>query len=415
MKKGRESAKVLDFVALSLERAMGANMESFDLTLGDEDDFITATIILSFTPLLDLQKDLFLPPTLLQFTLLEGKDLMAVDSSGTSDPYVNIKVNGQKFLKSNVIKKDLNPVWNQSFDIYLNDPRKSVIYLEVRDWNRIDSFEPLGYTVIYPTNIVTKSDEIFCMDLENASKGQLKYKCSFLTIEQVPEKRLEAAMKTWKEVFGEGSVLIDNPLISGTGAILSGTGALIGATGKGAVNVMGATGKGAVNLVGATGKGAIDAAGFAGKGVVNIASLTGKGAADLASGTANIATKPFAFAKKGMGGIFNTKSGTEVSHIESEEKIQDKLPEKIQEDISAAPLEKTINSSIDPVESIITENKIQDDYKSDETKDGLKSIIVSIFKGKEDHKDSLKDPRESGVAPAPSMASKLFRRKSRAM
>lgn len=83
----------------------------------------TAQIRLSFgyTPLLNYTID---PDEshenqgLLTVTLLSGKHLKPVDKSGTSDPYVKFIVNGETVYKSNVVKKNLNPVWkNETFQV----------------------------------------------------------------------------------------------------------------------------------------------------------------------------------------------------------------------------------------------------------------------------------------------------------
>jgi len=57
-------------------------------------------------------------PSSLQLTITvkRGKDLVARDHSGTSDPYVVIRLNEHKF-KTTVVKKNLNPVWNETFKI----------------------------------------------------------------------------------------------------------------------------------------------------------------------------------------------------------------------------------------------------------------------------------------------------------
>lgn len=42
--------------------------------------------------------------------------------SGTSDPYVKFKVNGRLLYKSKTIYRDLNPVWDESFTLPIEDP-----------------------------------------------------------------------------------------------------------------------------------------------------------------------------------------------------------------------------------------------------------------------------------------------------
>ena len=41
--------------------------------------------------------------------------------SGSSDPYVKFKVGRVKLHRSSVVHRNLNPVWNESFDFQLSD------------------------------------------------------------------------------------------------------------------------------------------------------------------------------------------------------------------------------------------------------------------------------------------------------
>eukprot|EP01123_Difflugia_compressa_P008302 TRINITY_DN2435_c0_g2_i1.p1 TRINITY_DN2435_c0_g2~~TRINITY_DN2435_c0_g2_i1.p1 ORF type:complete len:150 (-),score=37.13 TRINITY_DN2435_c0_g2_i1:203-652(-) len=45
--------------------------------------------------------------------ILEARGLRAADSNGKSDPFVVVRINGQKAHKTNVISKNLNPVWHE--------------------------------------------------------------------------------------------------------------------------------------------------------------------------------------------------------------------------------------------------------------------------------------------------------------
>ena len=53
--------------------------------------------------------------------------------SGKSDPYVIFHLNGQRVFKSEVVKKTLNPAWNQSFNCLVvsgsDDSGKTVVSL----------------------------------------------------------------------------------------------------------------------------------------------------------------------------------------------------------------------------------------------------------------------------------------------
>ncbi|XP_053319213.1 multiple C2 and transmembrane domain-containing protein 2 [Spea bombifrons] len=52
---------------------------------------------------------------LLTIHLQEGRNLVVRDRSGTSDPYVKVKLNKKTLYKSKVVYKNLNPVWDETF------------------------------------------------------------------------------------------------------------------------------------------------------------------------------------------------------------------------------------------------------------------------------------------------------------
>ncbi|KAI9313877.1 C2 domain-containing protein [Dichotomocladium elegans] len=81
----------------------------------------------------------------LTVTLLKAHDLMAVNKSGTSDPYVVFTVNGERKYKSTTIKKTRNPVWNnESFIVPIQSRVIASFRIEVFDWNKFSGDVPLG-------------------------------------------------------------------------------------------------------------------------------------------------------------------------------------------------------------------------------------------------------------------------------
>ena len=51
----------------------------------------------------------------LTVTLVRAKNLIAADRGGASDPYVVFKLNGKEVHKSEVVKKTVNPEYNETF------------------------------------------------------------------------------------------------------------------------------------------------------------------------------------------------------------------------------------------------------------------------------------------------------------
>lgn len=53
----------------------------------------------------------------LAVTLVSAKNLIAADRGGFSDPFVLFKVNGKEVFKSDVVKKTVNPEFNEKFTV----------------------------------------------------------------------------------------------------------------------------------------------------------------------------------------------------------------------------------------------------------------------------------------------------------
>ncbi|KAG2236778.1 hypothetical protein INT48_006962 [Thamnidium elegans] len=78
-------------------------------------------------------------------TLLEARGLRGVDKSGTSDPFVRVRVGKQQIYKTAVIPKTLDPEWNESF-VYDVGGEPFIFDFKVKDHNKIKSAVDLGQT-----------------------------------------------------------------------------------------------------------------------------------------------------------------------------------------------------------------------------------------------------------------------------
>ncbi|XP_013386079.1 uncharacterized protein LOC106155687 isoform X2 [Lingula anatina] len=74
---------------------------------------------------------------LVELHLIQGKNLMAMDMNGSSDPFIEIKVNGVRKFKSKVKKNTLNPVWNEMVTLQLP---KCDEYMDIIVWDK----DPFG-------------------------------------------------------------------------------------------------------------------------------------------------------------------------------------------------------------------------------------------------------------------------------
>ncbi|XP_058132301.1 multiple C2 and transmembrane domain-containing protein 1 isoform X8 [Dasypus novemcinctus] len=70
---------------------------------------------------------------IVSITLIEGRDLKAMDSNGFSDPYVKFRLGHQKY-KSKIMPKTLNPQWREQFDFHLYEERGGII--DITAWDK---------------------------------------------------------------------------------------------------------------------------------------------------------------------------------------------------------------------------------------------------------------------------------------
>ena len=84
-----------------------------------------------------------MPDGVLRIKVVEGSDLEAKDlkflgNSGTSDPYVTLTIGAEKFSTS-IKPSTLNPVWNETFELLLEESRNRNVDITAYDRDRLPS------------------------------------------------------------------------------------------------------------------------------------------------------------------------------------------------------------------------------------------------------------------------------------
>ncbi|KAM3463113.1 hypothetical protein MY5147_000881 [Beauveria neobassiana] len=84
----------------------------------------------------------------LRVDILDGADLPSADRNGKSDPYCRFDLNGQDVFKTKVIKKTLNPTWNEYFEVPVPSRTAAKFKCTVWDYDFADKPDLLGTTDI---------------------------------------------------------------------------------------------------------------------------------------------------------------------------------------------------------------------------------------------------------------------------
>eukprot|EP01119_Soliformovum_irregulare_P019013 TRINITY_DN593_c0_g1_i4.p1 TRINITY_DN593_c0_g1~~TRINITY_DN593_c0_g1_i4.p1 ORF type:complete len:657 (-),score=175.68 TRINITY_DN593_c0_g1_i4:386-2356(-) len=84
-------------------------------------------------------------PSALFVSVLAARNLASKDTNGLSDPYVKLTL-GHKSKKTKIIKKELNPVFNEDFEFALDGD--SELCVTVWDWDRLSSNDFMGEVTI---------------------------------------------------------------------------------------------------------------------------------------------------------------------------------------------------------------------------------------------------------------------------
>ncbi|XP_056316517.1 extended synaptotagmin-1 isoform X1 [Danio aesculapii] len=130
---------------------------------------------------------------LLRIHLVEGQNLVAKDNlmggmvKGKSDPYVKIQIGGETF-KSHVIKENLNPTWNEMYEVVLTQLPGQELTLEVfdKDMDMKDDF--MGRLKMSLSDIISSQYINEWFSLSDVKRGRVHLALEWLPTVTQPEK-----------------------------------------------------------------------------------------------------------------------------------------------------------------------------------------------------------------------------------
>ncbi|XP_037081873.1 multiple C2 and transmembrane domain-containing protein-like isoform X2 [Pollicipes pollicipes] len=100
--------------------------------------------------------------------LVEAKDLMAMDSEGTSDPYVKLRLGAEKY-KSKVVDRTLTPRWLEQFDMHLYDSGSQILEIEVFDHDARSKDDFMGKTTVDVSKLEREKTHRLWTELEDGA------------------------------------------------------------------------------------------------------------------------------------------------------------------------------------------------------------------------------------------------------
>jgi Ca2+-dependent lipid-binding protein len=137
-------------------------------------------------PILDPTKAMRRPVGIIHVKVLRAMKLKKKDLLGASDPYVKIKLTEDRApsKKTSVKHKNLNPEWNEEFNMVVRDPQTQALEFNVFDWEQVGKHDKMGMNVVELKELTPDEPKVMTLDLlkntdannsqNEKSRGQLE-------------------------------------------------------------------------------------------------------------------------------------------------------------------------------------------------------------------------------------------------
>ncbi|XP_051162976.1 multiple C2 and transmembrane domain-containing protein isoform X1 [Leptopilina boulardi] len=126
----------------------------------------------------------------LRLHIKRGANLVAMDRCGASDPYVKIKSAGRLLHKTRTVHRDLNPTWDESITLPIEDPFQTInIKVFDYDWGLQDDF--MGAAILDLTQLDLCQSQDIILELKDPARPQQYLGEIFLTASLWPKNQQE--------------------------------------------------------------------------------------------------------------------------------------------------------------------------------------------------------------------------------
>ncbi|KAF2070269.1 hypothetical protein CYY_008416 [Polysphondylium violaceum] len=112
---------------------------------------------------------------LLQLRILSGENLVAADLNNKSDPFCKVRAYSLKHgPTTKYIEKTLNPIWNETISIAIQDIEKEIVVIEVIDFDSIGQNDPIGFFALDLTKLPKGIEVITRENLQDVKHGRVE-------------------------------------------------------------------------------------------------------------------------------------------------------------------------------------------------------------------------------------------------
>ncbi|KAG2641480.1 hypothetical protein PVAP13_2KG230500 [Panicum virgatum] len=234
---------------------------------------------------LELKPQGRLSVTVVKATSLKNKELI-----GKSDPYVRLYVRPMFKVKTKVIDDNLNPEWNETFELIVEDKETQSVILEVYDEDKLQQDKRLGVAKLALNNLEPEITREVTLKLlhsvdplknrDTKDRGTLHLKVMYHPFTK--EEQFEA-LEAEKRAIEERKRLKEAGIIGSTMDAVGGAASLVGSGIGAGVGLVGSGIGAGVGLVGAVGSGLGKAGKFMGKTVAGPFSMSRKNGSSSAA------------------------------------------------------------------------------------------------------------------------------------
>lgn len=118
-------------------------------------------------PIMDPTQAMRRPVGILHVKVLKAMKLKKKDLLGASDPYVKVKLTEDKLpsKKTTVKHRNLNPEWNEEFNLVVKDPETQSLELQVFDWEQVGKHDKMGMNVVPLKELSPDEPKVLTLDL----------------------------------------------------------------------------------------------------------------------------------------------------------------------------------------------------------------------------------------------------------